>query len=87
LIPLIRPKARTKNQQLTPLIFDILKCSSRNIRPIWHRTPGTPAPLLLPHHNLEVHQLSATGVVDAGYVDVGTSQGSGDVFDVEEEES
>jgi len=43
--------------------------------------------LLLPHLNLEVHQLGAFRVVDAGYVDVCAGNRGGDVFDVEKKES
>jgi hypothetical protein len=35
--PLIRQKARTKNQQLTPKVFPILKCSNWNIQ---HKVPS-----------------------------------------------
>ncbi len=36
---------------------------------------------------LEVHQFSAFGVVDAGYVDVRAGEGRVDVFHIEEEKS
>jgi len=34
MIPLASPKAATKNQQLTPKVFAIFKCSNRNIQAI-----------------------------------------------------